>query len=94
MSDSEITRIATKIAEVLEIREAKKKEKSEQVKKLEENWVTGDVMIVCRPCSIYNKSPEIPAQFRTGTRGMSGMISRKNKKGKMRTLHILHKVCS
>ena len=93
MSDSEITRIATKIAEVLEIREAKKKEKSEQVKKLEENWVTGDVMIVCCPCSIYNKSPEIPTQFRTGTRGMSGMISRKNKKGKMRTLHILDKVC-
>ena len=61
--------------------------------KIEENWVTGDMMLVCRPCLLYSKNQEVPHHYRIGNRGASGTIQRKNRKGKIRELNVLKFMC-
>ena len=94
MTDEEINCIAQKLADILEEKQEEKKARSERDSKIEENWLMGDVMLVCRPCSMYSKSPEVPQQCRAGIRGTCGIIQRKGKDGKKRPAGILKKVCA
>ena len=60
-----------KLADILEQRERAKKRRTEEDNKMGENWLTGDIMYVFRPCSLYQQSPEVPPKMRTGSRGAS-----------------------
>ena len=86
-------RLGEKLADILEEREKTKKRQSEEESKLKENWLTGDVMLVCRPCNLYSQSPEVPPQMRPSSRGGFGMIMRKNKKGRERAKWDLKDKC-
>ena len=93
MSDFEISRIAHKLADIMELREEKKNKKSKQEQFFEKSWWTGDIMLVCQPCMKYNQHPEVPPMMRTSLRGAAGTVKRWEKKGRMRSNHILMKVC-
>lgn len=93
MSVLEIESVAEKIAEILERKSEEKKSIAEKKLKIEENWVTGDMMLVCRPCLLYSKNQEVPPHYRIGNRGASGTIQRKNRKGKTRELNVLKFMC-
>ena len=84
LSELELRRIGEKLADILEEREKAKKRRAEEDAKKGENWLTGDLMHVCRPCSLYQLSPEVPPKLRGGSRGCSGTIMRKNKHGRER----------
>ena len=60
MKGVDYKRLGEKLADILEERDRARKRRSEEESKLEENWLTVDVMLVCRPCSLYSQSPEIP----------------------------------
>ena len=77
-------RLGEKLADILEQRERARKRQSEEETKLKENWLTGDIMLVCRCCSLYSQSPEVPPALRVGLRGRFGAIIRKNRKGRKR----------
>lgn len=94
MSENEVLRVGQKLVEILEEKQRLKKEKEDAEVQIGENWLTGDVMMVCRPCSIFNKSPEVPAQFRTGSRGGSGTIQRNDRNGKERQKKEISQKCS
>ena len=93
MKGVDYKRLGEKLADILEERDRARKRRSEEESKLEENWLTVDVMLVCRPCSLYSQSPEIPPQMRASSRGGFGTITRKNKKGRERPRWRLKEKC-
>ena len=50
-------------------------------------------MLVCQPCMKYNQHPELPQMMQKSLRGASGTVKRRDKNGRMRSNHILTKVC-
>ena len=95
ISDADAEKIADLVVKKLEAKRIQREARIEaESKKIGEHWVTSDVMLVCRPCLKYSKSPEMPAKFKSGTKGTSGTIMRKNKKGKKRLQYDLNAMCS
>ena len=89
-------RLGEKLADILEERERARKRQAEEESKLKDNWLTGDIMVVCRPCSLYSQSPDVPSQMRASSRGGfgTGTIMRKNKKGRFRAKWDLKDKCN
>ena len=50
-------------------------------------------MLVCQLYMKYNQHPEVPPMMQTSLRGAVGTVKRRDKKGRMRSNHILMKVC-
>ena len=94
LAESEVVKIAYKLAEVLESKRAEKEMKDMDQRKIEENWTFGETMLVCRPCMVYSKGPDVPALFRNGASRGSGTVQRKSKNGKERTRWRLNETCA
>lgn len=86
LSEEEIELIAEKVAQKVDQKRQEREARKEQEEKIEENWITGETMVVCRPCGLYSKNKEIPVRFRVGTRGSSGTIQRIDRQGRRRTV--------
>ena len=93
MSDGEVRRIAEKLAEILETKAEKKRKKDTEEKRISENWTTGETTLVCRPCLLYNRNPEVPAHFKVGVRGASGTVQRFTQAGALRNLSAVKEKC-
>lgn len=93
MNKEEIRCIAEELANILEKRAEEKKAKEKTEEKIADIWVTGETLIVCRPCSLYSKSKEVPPHFKIGLRGLYGVINRKRKTGSERSLSDISKQC-
>jgi hypothetical protein len=93
MSEADIKRVGFKIAEILEKKDEEKKVKEKIKENIKENWVVGDNFLVCRPCGLYSKGADLPPHLRSGNRGKSGTIQRKDSSGNMKPQSVLKKGC-
>ena len=88
-TEEDIEKLADKIAyksalKTLEMLKLEREEIQNENMTIEETWIDGETVIICRPCLKFSAKEDVPTKFSRSRKGNFGMVDKRNPDGKPR----------
>ena len=89
MTEEVIEKLTDKIAyktalKTLEMLKIEKEEIENEKVTVEETWIDGETVIICRPCLKFSTKDDVPTKLRRSRKGSYGMVDKMDPDGKPR----------